>query len=328
MNARTARLKAWAPLVTMTGTVLLLFGLAWDAILHRFDPELATREGVFSAANPGHVLFGAGTAVIVLGVLMYLAGRALESRRRLLFALPAAGVAGLALASFALAASTGSLGGPSHVHEDGTVHTHGEHEAFVAGQAGNKASSSLPGVTHDHGEAVAITTSELEAAAKLVADVRAGTARFEDLSTARQEGYFLLAGGRSGLAHFHNQAYHTDARILDPARPEDLMYVRLPDGGWKLVGVMFLMPKADQPGPRIAGPLTAWHAHNNLCFSVLLGRITGFTNAEGKCAAGSVFMGKTPEMMHVWLVDNPNGVFSDDMEPEALLNLLRSQASR
>ncbi|HXH20534.1 MAG TPA: hypothetical protein VNN10_00790 [Dehalococcoidia bacterium] len=328
MEARADKMVASSPWVVSAGVVLLLLGLGWDAVLHNLDPELAAREGIFSLNNPGHVLFGGGIAVIVAGVVMFFTGKALTSPNRLRLALPAAGILALATASFGLAASTGTLGGPEHVHEDGTVHTHNEHQEFVASQARNKASSTLPGVTHDHGEAVAITAAELEAAAKLVADVRAGTARFEDITVAQREGYFLLAGGRTGLAHFHNQAYHTDGRILDPERPEDLMYLRLSDGTWKLVGVMFLMPSRDQPGPRIAGPLTAWHAHDNLCFSPALGRISGFTDANGKCAAGSVFMGKTPEMMHVWLVDNPNGVFSDEMEPAKLRELVEAKASR
>jgi hypothetical protein len=33
-------------------------------------------------------------------------------------------------------------------------------------------------------------------------------------------------------------------------------------------------------------------------------------------------------MLHVWLVDNPDGVFSDDMEPAALGALVQSPASR
>jgi hypothetical protein len=106
------------------------------------------------------------------------------------------------------------------------------------------------------------------------------------------------------------------------------MYLRMSDGSWKLVGVMFLMPTASEPGPRVAGPLTAWHAHNNLCMNSAVGRITALTDANGKCPAGTTYMGKTAEMMHVWLVDNPNGVFSDEMEPAALREILEAKAQR
>jgi hypothetical protein len=310
------RLRAWAPWVTIAGVAILLVGLAWDAILHSVDPTLAEREGVFSLSNPGHVLFGGGIAIIVTGALMYLAGRAFEHQRRFAFTAAAVGLVALASASMALAAGTGSLGGPGHHHDAATVSDGHTHEDPT-----NPANSKLPGVTHDHGEAVAISWEELQAADKLVADTREGTKRFEDINVALSEGYFLLAGASDGLSHYHNQKYQSDGKILDPEHPEELIYLRK-SGAAKLVGVMFLMPSASQPGPRIGGPLTAWHAHDNLCISPTLGRITGFTDDQGQCRAGSVFMGKTPEMMHVWLVDNPNGVFSDDMAPAALVQLL------
>jgi hypothetical protein len=323
MDAKAAGLRRWAPWVTIFGVIVLLVGLAWDAVLHSIDPTLAEREGVFTLSNPGHVLFGGGISIIVVGALMYLAGRAYQSPRRAAFVVAGVGLVALASTSFTLAASTGTLLGAHHHDETavGDSHDHGNNPS-------NPANSKLPGVSHDHGEATAITTEQLQAAQKLVEDTRTGTQRFEDISVAVQEGYRLLAGARDGLAHYHNQAYHADGKILDPEHPEDLIYLRFRDGTAKLVGVMYLMPSSDQPGPRIGGPLTAWHAHDNLCISPVLGRITAFTDANGKCPAGTVWMGKTPEMIHVWLVDNPNGVFSDDMDPAALVQLLNSQASR
>ncbi len=312
--------------------MILLVGLAWDAVLHKIDPELASRESVFSATVPAHILFAGGMLIVVLGVLLFLLGRAQEADPlagglSLRFVAPAAGLIALVAVAFALAASTGSLGGPAHSHGDvAAVSLDHQDSATDQGGSTNTASSSLPGVTHAHGEAVAISASDLAAAAKLVAEVKTGSARLNDVKAAQAEGYKPITGGISGLVHYHNQTYNTDGRIVDPERPEELMYLKLRGGEMKLVGVMFLMPSG-QAGPRVGGALTAWHAHDNLCFNLSSGVITAFTDAKGLCPKGTAFFGKTPEMMHVWVVDNPYGVFSEDMEPAALIKLLNANAT-
>ncbi len=119
-----------------------------------------------------------------------------------------------------------------------------------------------------------------------------------------------------------NTSYNRDGRILDPDRPESLIYLSMDDGSWKLVGIMYRMPSPYEPGPRVGGALTAWHAHDNLCTAN--GRVVAVV-VNGQCARGAA--SKTPEMLHVWLVENPDGVFSGDMEPEALVELVKSQAN-
>jgi hypothetical protein len=102
------------------GTVLLLIGLAWDAILHGIDPSLAAREGVFTLSNPGHGLFAAGLALVVVGSMLLVAGETVTtergSGRGIWGRAVVAGIGALAAVSIGLAAlgGTGLAGGHSH----------------------------------------------------------------------------------------------------------------------------------------------------------------------------------------------------------------------
>ena len=53
----------------LVGVVLLLTGLAWDAVAHANDPSLAGREGIFTLGNPGHVLLGLGIGLVLVGLI-------------------------------------------------------------------------------------------------------------------------------------------------------------------------------------------------------------------------------------------------------------------
>ena len=196
-----------------------------------------------------------------------------------------------------------------HGHDD--EHAGEGHDTDVAATA--------PGVVHDHGPSIPVTADELEAATQLVVDTKAGVDRFADLAAAEADGYYQVAPPRGGLVHYMNTEYNADGRILDPERPESLIYLDLTDGTWMLVGAMYRMPEPGEPGPAVGGPLTSWHAHDNLCRAD--GRVVAVVR-DGVCPMGE--RGETPEMLHVWLVPNPDGVFSDDMEPTGLLDLVQS----
>src|SRR5262245_44172156 len=64
-----------APWVTLSGTLDMLLGFGLDALLHRLDPTLAAREGIFTLANPGHALFAAGLALVVASGVLFLLGQ-------------------------------------------------------------------------------------------------------------------------------------------------------------------------------------------------------------------------------------------------------------
>jgi hypothetical protein len=126
-------------------------------------------------------------------------------------------------------------------------------------------------------------------------------APFRDPRIAAANGYEV--DGVFGLDyHARNEAYQHDGRILDPARPEDLIYAAGPDGP-VLLGAMFEMPEGAGPGPDIGGPLTVWHAHEHVCFGLIPLGMTGLLSPLGGCPVGSVDITRTPEMIHLWVAD-------------------------
>ena len=126
-------------------------------------------------------------------------------------------------------------------------------------------------------------------------------APYATLDAALAAGYELPKPGTGTDVHMDNKAYKNDGRVLDPQRPETLVYA-IEGGRATLLGVVYVMERAGPPGPEPGGPITRWHAHN-ICLTALppgFGIVTPF----GSCPALSVNV-TTPEMMHVWVVDNP-----------------------
>jgi hypothetical protein len=172
-----------------------------------------------------------------------------------------------------------------------------------------------PGHDHAHGDdGEQPTAGEQAAADQLVTATKAGVDRFADIAAAEAAGYrivtpFAFYGARA--AHFHNDAYALDGRVLDPERPEDLVYLKQDDGQLVLLGVMYLAPVGE--GPAVGGPLTQWHTHDDLC-----GSADGLVPSlpSGECPPGTGPLGV--EMLHVWLVDHPEGPFADAPPPSAV----------
>jgi hypothetical protein len=153
------------------------------------------------------------------------------------------------------------------------------------------------------------TAKERDAAQKLVerSYESATRKRWFDFDKGRADGFVL-----SSQSHYVNEEYVFDDAILDPERPEFLMYYDTPQGK-KFTGFMFLTNEPLARGPQIGGPLTAWHYHifsDDLCFEG--GLIIVAKPENGKCARGAP-QRRSPEMLHVWLIDHPAGEFSSQM---------------
>ncbi len=164
-----------------------------------------------------------------------------------------------------------------------------------------------PAPPHHHECTDPVTPEQQAAADQLVVDVKASLERWPTLSDAYAAGYQQIAPPFGGAgAHYLNVEYANDGIILDPMKPESLMY----DGN-ELQGAMFLMESVADEGPMVGGCLTPWHSHNNLCYAAPPnegGYVSGFT--EMGCF-GSSQLYITPGMLHVWVIDRPGGPFED-----------------
>lgn len=154
-----ARQSRRATFVIPLGTVLLLIGLAWDAILHGIDPELAAREGIFTIGNPGHMLFAAGLALVTVGSMLLVAGQSIATDRGtarvILGRAVVAGIGALAAISLGLAAlgGTGLIGGHTHGTPAAAATSCGNtpaHSHDISGPSHRHLDSTMPTAAHDH----------------------------------------------------------------------------------------------------------------------------------------------------------------------------------
>lgn len=155
-----------------------------------------------------------------------------------------------------------------------------------------------PGTLLPAGHDRAPTPAEQATADALWAATVAAVAPFADPGAAAAAGYRVT--DLWGLdAHAANESYQSDGRILDPSRPEALIYAEGPDGP-VLLGAMFEMPFGGGPGPALGGPLMVWHGHEQVCIGLLPPGIVGLVSPFGGCPVGAVAVARTPEMIHVW----------------------------
>jgi hypothetical protein len=284
----------------LLGVVALLSGLALDSYLHARDPSLAHREGLFALSNPGHVLLGIGIGLVVVGVV----GAAYTT-------LP-----------FGVWFRRGLLAGAL-----GMVFVSGDISGWAASVQWTAPAGSTS-AAHVHDAAVAPTrqptAAELQAATKLMLDTRAAVTKFASLGVAVAGGYKPMEPPNGEIVHYVNPSYMVDADILDPNHVQSLIYYNGAHGP-VLIGAMYIMPSRAVDGPDIGGPLTVWHQHSNICFDNATGIAVAFvhsdtfdsTDKSGSCPRGSTLK-LTPQMLHVWLIDNPDGPFASTMAPQIL----------
>ncbi len=186
--------------------------------------------------------------------------------------------------------------------------------AAVAGaEAERLGDTPPPGVLLPRGEDRPPTATEIAAAERLAEETAAAIAKYQDIEVAAAAGYEVDTIDGSQV-HVDNPRFKEDGIILDPQRPETLVYEATPNGP-VLLGALYQMEEIGVPGPAFGGPLTVWHAHDHLCVSLLPPGLAGFESPLGGCGLGAASLPITNEMLHVWTlpgVPQPFGELDED----------------
>ena len=141
-----------------------------------------------------------------------------------------------------------------------------------------------------------MTADQPTKSSALIQIVRDATERFKDVSVAQAEGYGLQFGcvsgpdaGAMGL-HFVNFAL-VGTGVVDPTRPQIVIYEPVPGGGLRLIGADYLV-LADTWNATHSGP------------PELMGQLFQFFDAPNRFGLPPFYT------LHVWAwKENPNGAF-------------------
>ena len=164
------------------------------------------------------------------------------------------------------------------------------------------------------------TPDQVAAAAQLYAETKSGTLPYEDWHQAWAAGY---RPGSTSMpsTHWMNDAYVKAGYVMDPHRPQGLVYANSKHGP-VLLGAMFQMQHINQFGPDPGGPLTAWHQHENICVTPL-GLEFSLMTPYATCPLGAIDVSVSP-MLHVWFVKTSGGPFAVDIDSSVVAAMNRS----
>ena len=166
-----------------------------------------------------------------------------------------------------------------------------------------------------YGSTAPPTAAQVVAAGQLIKETDASLARYQNVQAAFAAGYtyVLRTDGEEHLLYDGNPSYAG----LNPQDPSSLVYaINVPHHAPILLGAMYI-EQDNTNGPQVGGSLTRWHSHLVLCEGARP-TIAGFgVQLRGSCNPATWTDRYTAQMLHVWVVPYPGGVFSDDLSQAA-----------
>jgi hypothetical protein len=164
----------------------------------------------------------------------------------------------------------------------------------------------------DLGGEPGVTKAEQTRAETLLRNTIKDLPQFADPATAEAHGYRTIGDSITGDEHYVNWSYVNDGDILDPNKPESLVY-EMKDNKKTLAAAMYMLPFGSGFGdvPDVGGALTQWHVHRDLCLTddPVQKVVSTLTSIDGACPPHTTKAGDTP-MLHVWIVPNACGPFA------------------
>lgn len=133
-------------------------------------------------------------------------------------------------------------------------------------------------------------------------------ARFPDEQSLIDAGYTSIGDGATGYEHYVSWPLLLDAHEMDENAIESVVLTVDDDGTKTVASAMYILSvgKGMDDVPDIAGELTTFHDHTDLCFR---GTSVVALASGGVCPAGSILLA-TPPMLHVWMTEHPCGPFA------------------
>ena len=198
----------------------------------------------------------------------------------------------------------------------------GASSASAAGMGDMGSTDGLPDMRM-YGETAPPTASQVLAAGQLIKATDATLARYQNVQAAFAAGYtyVLRTNGEEHLLYDGSDPAYDG---LNPQHPSSLVYaINVPHHAPILLGAMYI-ENGDTNGPQVGGSLTRWHSHLVVCQN---GKptVAGFgVHLRGSCNPATWHDTYTSQMLHVWVVPYPGGVFSDDLSQAATDSAVRA----